>query len=386
MKGAYVCSDRGVPAFGSKGCSLHIQEVIRAMMAQGIELSLFAAATGNHCPSDLCAIEFHKLKHAKIHDRYLREQSDIKDNIDILHQLDKHAPYEFIYERYSLWSHAGMSYGDKYNIPTILEVNAPLIEEQKKFRTLHDEQSALDISKRCFDNAKIILAVSNQVADYLDGFSQARGKIHVIPNGVNTDKFSGIVHQASNHKNQTTIGFVGTLKPWHGVNQLIESFLLVTQLHPHTRLLIVGDGPEREALQQQVHELGLDSKVTFTGAVPTDAMGQYYRQMDIAVAPYPEQPSFYFSPLKIYEYMAAGLPTVSSDLGQIGDIIQHGKNGLLYDAKNPESLFFALSYLIHNPKIRTSLGKNAREEAKSKHSWTLRIQSILALAGLQEAA
>lgn len=385
MKGAYVCSDRGVPAFGTKGCSLHVQEVIRAMREQGVELSLFAAQAGKNCPNDLSNIEFHKVRHAKIQNRELREQSDIRDNDKTMHQLTKYAPYTFVYERYSLWSHAGMSYGYRHNLPTILEVNAPLIEEQKQYRALYDEKAALYVSQLCFDHAQTIIAVSDEVADYLDQFSQARNKVHVLPNGVNINT---IQQRCAPHsqKHQLTIGFVGTLKPWHGVNSLIEAFSLVLQLHPDCHLLIVGDGPEKLKLEQLVHQLNLDASVTFTGAIAPECMPRYYQQMDIAVAPYPEQATFYFSPLKIYEYMAAGLPTVSSNLGQIKKIVTHGETGLLYDAAHPESLFFSLSYLIHNQNVRERLGKNARIEAENNHSWSLRVQSILSIAGILKVA
>lgn len=385
MKGAYVCSDRGVPAFGTKGCSLHIQEVIRAMRNKGVELSLFAAASGDQCPNDLANVEFHKVRHTKIRDRSLREQSDIRDNDETIRQLSRYAPYEFVYERYSLWSHAGMSYGHQHGLPTILEVNAPLIEEQKKYRSLCDEQAARYISQICFDHADTIIAVSDHVADYLNEFAEARGKVHVLPNGVNVDtiKKRALPH-AQNHK--TTIGFVGTLKPWHGVDLLIEAFSLVLRLHPECHLLIVGDGPEKQKLESLVHQLNIDSSVTFTGAISPENIPSYYQQMDIAVAPYPKQPAFYFSPLKIYEYMAAGLPTVSSNLGQINTILTHGESGLLYDAEHPEALLFSLSYLIQNRTVRETLGRRARLEAENKHSWSLRVQSILSLAGVSEVA
>ncbi|MFB9217860.1 glycosyltransferase family 4 protein [Vibrio sinaloensis] len=386
MKGAYVCSDRGVPAFGHKGCSLHVQEVMRAMKNRGIQLSLFAASTGECCPNDLKNIDVYKVKHAKIQDRQLREQSDIRDNRNAIEVLSRHAPFEFIYERYSLWSHAGMSFGHKQNIPTILEVNAPLVEEQKKYRALHDEQSAYNISKLCFKQATTILAVSEQVAGYLDSFKEAKGKIHVLPNGVNTDKFRHCCHNTPHNQLSATIGFVGTLKPWHGVELLIEAFALVLKLHPHCRLLIVGDGPELSALKQQAKRLNIEQSITFTGSVSPERIDEYYNQMDIAVAPYPKQHHFYFSPLKIYEYMAAGLPTISSNLGQINRIIRHGETGLIYDAEHPESLVFALSFLIHKPELALQLGNKAREEAELKHSWDFRVQSILSLAGLAQVA
>src|SRR5262249_29832585 len=126
-----------------------------------------------------------------------------------------------------------------------------------------------------------------------------------------------------------TVGFLGTMKPWHGLPILLEGFELLARGHPECRLLLVGDGAARDDLAAQAAALGLSNAAHFTGAVAPGDVPGLLASMDVGVAPYPDLPNFYFSPLKVYEYMAAGLPVVASRLGQISNLIEPGVTGLL---------------------------------------------------------
>ncbi|OAJ93272.1 glycosyltransferase family 4 protein [Vibrio bivalvicida] len=382
MKAAYVCSDRGVPIFGSKGCSLHVQEVARAFTQTDIDVDFHVASIGGECPKDLHQLDVHRIKHAKISDRALREQADIQDNAAIMSQLIQCEPYDFIYERYSLWSHAGMSYAASKGIPAILEVNAPLVEEQQKYRGLVDEQAARDITQQCFSSASLILAVSEQVADYVDTYPQAHDKVKVLPNGVNTERFICSSAERSITDHLFTFGFVGTLKPWHGVDRLIEAFAIVHTHFPNTRLIIIGDGPMRQTLELQVAHLKLESSVEIVGMVAPSDMAEMYTQMDVGVAPYPSAENFYFSPLKIYEYMAAGLAVIASDIGQIPQIVTDHKTGLTCSSSSITSLIEAMEFLADNHTMAMIWGKIGQDEAQRYHSWQSRVENILNWSGL----
>lgn len=382
MKAAYVCSDRGVPVFGSKGCSLHVQEISRALLQSDIDVDLHAASVGGQCPDDLRALDVHRIRHSKLTDRALREQSDIQDNIAIIRELERSEPYDFVYERYSLWSHAGMTYAASRDIPAILEVNAPLVEEQQKYRGLIDHNSAVKVTQQCFDSASLILTVSEQVACYVESYPQAQGKIKVLPNGVNTDRFSEVLHKKPHSQQAFTFGFVGTLKPWHGVDRLIAAFARVHQRLPHTRLLIVGDGPMKEALTSQIAALNLSEQVEMTGSVAPCQMANMYQRMDVGVAPYPSEIDCYFSPLKVFEYMAAGLPVIGSDVGQISNIVTNHKTGITCPASSLNHLIEAMEYLAIHPSTALAWGRTAQTEAQSCHSWRQRVDNILCWSGL----
>jgi glycosyltransferase involved in cell wall biosynthesis len=176
------------------------------------------------------------------------------------------------------------------------------------------------------------------------------------------------------------VGFVGTLKPWHGVAVLIEAFAQLHRRFPHARLLLVGDGPERANLEARVKQLGLEAVTHFTGAVAADEIPGLLAAMDVAVAPYPPLDNFYFSPLKAYEYMAAGCATVASRIGQLNDLIAHEQNGLLCEPGNANDLAAQLARLCSDTTMRRQLAAAGRQTILRGHTWDHVAGRILELA------
>src|SRR6185503_7748943 len=140
MRVAYVNADPGVPAFGAKGCSVHVQEILRAMVLCGAEVELFTRRTGGDPPADLAAIPVHGFSPLPAEDTGARERAALTANEEIAQRLAV-GSFDLIYERYSLWSYAGMEFARHTGVPGVLEVNAPLIEEQSAHRSLTDRQS-----------------------------------------------------------------------------------------------------------------------------------------------------------------------------------------------------------------------------------------------------
>src|SRR5206468_967242 len=124
------------------------------------------------------------------------------------------------------------------------------------------------------------------------------------------------------------VGFVGHMRPWHGLPLLVDAFELLHRERPNSRLLLVGDGPERQPTAAVLAARGLSDAVTFAGNVPHERVAAMLTSMDAAVAPYPAG-DFYFSPLKVFEYMAAGLPIAASAIGQLATLLRDQQTALL---------------------------------------------------------
>ncbi len=382
MRMAYVCADPGVPVFGTKGCSVHVRETIRALRRLGAEVTLYAARLGGEAPEDLRDVPVRRLPSLPKGDAVLREQAALSTNRVLVPLLERDGPFDAVYERYSLWSHAALTHARISGIPGLLEVNAPLIEEQEKHRVLVDRRSAEHVARRAFGAASALLAVSRNVAEYLRSFPAARGRIHIVPNGVNPEHFRPDIEAAwPAPTGSFTVGFVGTLKPWHGLSTLVEAFVRLHRSCPEARLLVVGEGPERSTMLAALASHGLLDAVHFTGAVPHETVPGYLAAMDVAAAPYPELDDCYFSPLKLFEYMAAGVPVVASRIGQIPEVIDDGVNGLLCPPGDAAALAAAFYVLRKDLLARRRLARNAREHILRRYTWDAGARRILALCG-----
>ncbi len=250
---AYICADQGVPVFGRKGCSIHVQEVLRSFRRHGVQLELFATRLEGDPPPGLETIRIHRLPTPPDGARAVREQAALAANHDLRAALERAGPFELVYERYSLWSFAGMDYARARGVPGLLEVNAPLIDEQAEYRDLVDRTSAEQVAECVLGAATVLIAVSQEMAAYLARYPSARGRTQVIPNGVNPERFpAGLQPSCPGPPGTFTVGFVGGLKPWHGLPTLVEAFVLLHCSVPNTRLLIVGEGPARESLVEDL--------------------------------------------------------------------------------------------------------------------------------------
>jgi glycosyltransferase involved in cell wall biosynthesis len=381
MRLAYVCADQGVPVFGQKGCSIHVQEVVRAMAGIGAAVELFTPRHEGCPPAGLEDVTIHPLPIIRNRNQAAREQTALSQNERLRQELERFGPYDLVHERYSLWSFAGMEYATQAGVPGVLEVNAPLIEEQARYRGLVDRASAVRVARHAFAAATALIAVSREVAAYLEEYPETGGRIHVVPNGVNPNRFRpGLPPSLPGGPGEFTVGFVGSLKPWHGLETLVDAFELFHRCLPEARLLIVGEGPERANVEKRVSEFGLGARVHLTGGVAASDIPGLLASMNVAVAPYVASPNFYFSPLKVYEYMAVGLPVVASRMGQLAALIQHGVNGLLCTPDEPAELAGALEQLHCNAELRACLGQAARETVDKDHSWQSVVERIIDIA------
>ncbi|WP_245580104.1 glycosyltransferase family 4 protein [Arthrobacter castelli] len=360
---AYVCIDPGVPVFGTKGASVHIQEIIRSWRTLGAEVAIYCTRAGSTVPPDMgdMRVVEHRLPKSTGPDR---ERAQAKAADTLAAQAIKDGA-DAVYERYSLFSDALERITTALDVPGLLEVNAPLIDEQRTHRELQDEDAALVCLRRQGAAAVRIACVSAPVADWVAERidAGAHDRVVVAPNGVNCAR----IQPTAEAEGRPVVVFVGTLKPWHGVRTLIEAKAAASG---DWALKIVGDGPQGPELRALAASLDVD--VNFTGAVPPEDIPAALAGCAVAAAPYPatgQASEQYFSPLKMYEYLAAGLPVVASRLGQVPDIIEHGITGLLVEPSRPDELAAAIDELAAAPQGRAAMSDAARKLAVDRYGW-----------------
>jgi glycosyltransferase involved in cell wall biosynthesis len=383
MRAAYVCADPGVPVFGCKGASVHVQEIVRTMVRWGLEVTLAARRLDGPVPAGLESVRVLPLKEVHLREAADRERALIAADDEFRALLARAAPIDLVYQRHSLWCCAAMEHAREAGIPSVLEVNAPLIEEQTRFRSLHHRDQAGEMERRAFLAAGRIACVSQAVAAYCLERGAEPARVRVVLNGVDPARFHPDIAAAlPPEPGAVTIGMVSTLRPWHGVDLLVDAFARLAAMRPACRLLIVGDGPAREALLGDLSRRGLKERAVLTGAVSPESVPAWLTSMDIAVVPYRADADQYFSPLKLFESMAAGRAIVASRTGQVASVIEHGHNGLLCEAGDAAAMAGAFCRLGDDPSERLRLGKAARQSAVRNHSWDAVLDR--AIGGLAE--
>lgn len=362
MRIAYISLDPGIAPDGTKGASVHIQEMVRAMRALGNEVTLFSPRIESESNFMVPLTPIGK------GDAHQREERQIRSNAEIRDRLEIHGPFDLVYERYSLFGAAAMEFARERGIGGILEVNAPLIDEQLEHRTLVLREQAQDATKRAVDAATTVAVVSSAIRPYVT-FRSRNGNVIVVPNGVSPERFPADI-QAAIPYSGFTYTFLGSLKPWHGIEFLPAIHAAVRAAMPNARLLVIGDGPMKELLA------GIEG-CECVGAVEPDKIAGYLRSADAGIAPYPYRNPFYFSPLKIVEYMAAGLPVVASDIGDIPEIVRDGIDGYLVTPEDVDVFSSRLISLARDPHLRTVMGESARTRALGTMSWESIAQRLI---------
>ena len=397
MKILYLCSDLGIPVLGRKGASVHLRSLVTAFVRAGHSVVLAAPLLNKspwEGPAKLDVSLLHLPPSADIVNAVLALKSfnemlgvanplpgelrRILYNQEIATPIKRrfeHDPPDFIYERASLYSTAGVALAHELNVLLVVELNAPLAVEQSAYRATGLGELAAQAERWALLQADAVLTVSAPLRDYVVSLGVELGRVQVVPNGVDATLFHPAPPEPSIRArwglgNGPVLGFVGGLRRWHGVEALPTLLERLVQRYRGLRLVIVGDGPLRGELEHTLKERGLTRSVVFTGSLPHEEVADLIRQFDVALAPYskPEH-AFYFSPLKLFEYMACGVPVVAAALGQIAEIVRDGETGLLYPPDELDALTAACDRLLADPALRQRLGQAAAKEVHGLYTW-----------------
>ena len=373
---AYLLPDPGIPVGGTKGASVHVDALCGAMTRLGATVRLYAAKV----VGPLSAQGSGRVEVIPIDVGEVRSGADA----DTTRMAAARAFFEsvgpdmvafrpdWIHERLSLFAADGTRLSSSLGVPRVVEVNAPVSDERVTHFDLRLVTDARQAEREALRGARVV-AVSGPLASW--ALDQGAAEATVVPNGADTEALDPERWRSDRTElrrslgfsgDRPVVGFAGSLKPWHGVELLFDA---VADLAATVELglLVVGDGPRRAQVDERAGRLPPSVAVAVTGAVPAADVPRYLAAMDIAVAPYLPSERFYFSPLKVVEAMAAGLPVVASAFDPVREMV--GPTGVLVPAGDVGALSSALRDLASDPAARRRLGDAGRARAVSDMDW-----------------
>lgn len=287
------------------------------------------------------------------------------DFLKLVLSIIKHKP-DCIYERYNLFFISGILAKKIFKLPLILEINAPLFFERQKNHGIQLRLLAKWSERFVWRQADFVLPVTQVLAQMVLAENVNDEQCLVVPNGINQTKFStynsGVnVRDILGLRDKLILGFVGFVRTWHRLDRVLLSISENPDKNWH--LLLIGDGPAMQELQQQSERLGINDRVSFMGVVDRQKVADYVNAFDIALQPDVVE---YASPLKLFEYMALGKAILAPDRKNILEILKDNENALLFNPEDEASFSMQLERLCSSKELRDALGKMARKTMDDK--------------------
>lgn len=299
--------------------------------------------------------------------RWTGELGEIAYNMQALWRLRRaHRRFrpDVIYERYNLYFLAGTLVSRRTGTPLILEVNAPLADERDRHGGLGLPGLARWLEHFVWRSADRVLAVTGVLKGIIAAAGVPAHRIEVIPNGIDPSRYTALPSRPET-PDPVVLGFVGFVRDWHGLDTVIAG--MASDRATRLELVIVGDGPALPSLRVQAEAAGIADRVRFAGLVAHETIPAMIAGFDIALQP---GVVAYASPLKLFEYMAAGRAIVAPDQANIREVLVHDETALLFDPAAPEAMWNAIRRLATDPAARHRLGAAARREiAQRDYSW-----------------
>lgn len=383
MKIVYVASGIAVP--GAYGGSTHTLEVASGLATLGHEVHVVA----HHPVRQLAALL--RPQTATL-DRLQLHYIDLPKSLSLLAygaltQLLHRLQPDVLIERYYNLAGAGMLAARRADVPSLLEVNALIIDPPAVFKRRLDDCLGRPLQRwavaQCRMAARIVTPLHTTVPPQI-----APDKIVELPWGANVERFrrasdytsQGLRAELGIPLDRPIIVFLGSFRAWHGVHDFVSAGLRLLDAGEQVQLLLIGDGPERAAAEARTGRW--HAHFTFAGSVAHERVPALLALADVGVAPFNTAPhpalrsaGFFWSPLKIYEYMAMSLPVVTANIPPLDSTIREGQEGALFREGDVADLAAAIRRVLHAPD-RQAMGQRARERVVACYSWERHCQEL----------
>lgn len=371
MRILYVASDQTLP--GETGGSVHVHEVSRELAKRGHEVHAVVQDRGLGDTSAF-GYSIHRIRWSPAH-RFFR----FRARPQVAALIDRLKP-AVLMERYYNFGGEGILAAEAARIPSLLEVNSPLVDHRGSMKAMLDAwlitRPMRGYRERLVRSASALISPIKEIVPEF-----ARNKTHTVTWGANVEAFQPGRRSESRRQGwgastkTCVVLFSGSHRPWHGVETLLSA---ARRLKDRSDVIFVLAGGDHAGI-------AMDFRGRFLGRVPYTDMPEVTASADISVAPYDRsrlrslELGFFWSPLKIFEALASGVPTITLDIEPLKDIVRGGQEGVFFKENDPSDLARVISSLADDRPRREAMGKRARERAP-QFSWeahAAQIESIL---------
>ncbi len=365
----YVAS--GIPLPGSLGGSTHAFEVARGLASRGHTVHVVAVTREGHT----------NLRHlwapaTQTWHGFTIHHIDVPKALSCLSfatidRLVRHLKPDVIMERYYNFAGGGMLAARRHHIPALLEVNALIVDPPSVRKRRIDDALGSPMQRwatvQCQWADAIVTPLHTTVPASID-----RARIHEHPWGADVERFTPRPAQRPADHIPTVV-FVGSFRAWHGVEHAVRAARLLSDRGLKARFQFIGNGPEFAAVRAIA---GDAPNIEFLGMQPYQRMPELLSQADIGIAPFDtskhpalQAAGFFWSPLKVHEYMASALPVITSDITPLNQIVRHQHEGLLVGEGDVPALADAIQLLLDDPALAQRLGAAGRDRVVAHFSW-----------------
>jgi len=293
---------------------------------------------------------------------------------------------DFLYERYAFGNRAGVGAARALARPLVLEVNSPMVLELARTRGLAFPRLAARVERAIFTRADLVCVVTGVLGEMLVELGVARERLLVTPNAVHPEAYARPDRAAARadlgleRVAGPVLGFVGYTRDWHRLDLVVEGLADPALAQAH--LVLVGAGPAEPDLRARAASAGVGARVHFAGTRPHARVPALLAAFDVALVPAINP---YASPLKLFEYMAAGLAVVAPDQPNLREVLTDRQDALLFPPGDGAALLAALAELVRDPLLRARLGAAAaRTVVERELTWRGNARAVLrAVEGLR---
>ncbi|HKP51547.1 MAG TPA: glycosyltransferase family 4 protein [Chloroflexia bacterium] len=383
----YVAS--AIEADGSSGGATHVSEVACGLGRLGHDVRVISRANSKSTSTLECGVPLRV--------SLWRKELALLGLRQVSREMRTFKP-DVVMERFYNFAGAGVLAAHRRRIPTLLEVNAPMTDPPGSLKSRLDKVALGAMRRWAVRQARWSAAIVTPLATTVPP-EVPRRKIHELPWGANVERFDPAIRMTQTpelerlasklglKRGMPVVAFLGSFRAWHGANHFAEAARKLLEAGEEVAFLAIGGGPELVPLKERVDSWGLEpGRFVFTGIQPHEEIPYLLALADVGVAPFDVAAhaplttfGFYWSPLKVFEYMAMALPVVTIDIPPLNDIVRRGCEGELYPPGDIEALAAAIRRLTNDRVLRTAEGSSARERVTKYYSWQAHCQALDAL-------